>query len=283
MKKSIIILLAFAVATAMCVSCDKEGGKDEKKTVTKLVKLGNRSFEYDDQGRITAITEHDGEDFGKTLFEYDGNTAKAFDEQSWGDWYQEPKLTFVFTLNDKGYATALTHKKDAGDFNYKFEYDAAGYLVKGIYCDGNQDVVIFTRTIADKCATAYIQSKRYFEYGADWEKATVENAKENIRYTDTLNEDNFFAEYIDYRRNPDNGDLKLEKMFFYAGLFGKASAKLPEEAVWTNNDGSALPTDYYETTVDYAYTFDDEGHIAGFSVDGGGNVTEVAWETITLK
>lgn len=180
-----------------------------------------------------------------------------------------------------GYGT--TTKKDAGDFNYKFEYDAAGYLVKGIYCDGNQDVVIFTRTIADKCATAYIQSKRYFEYGADWEKATVENAKENIRYTDTLNEDNFFAEYIDYRRNPDNGDLKLEKMFFYAGLFGKASAKLPEEAVWTNNDGSALPTDYYETTVDYAYTFDDEGHIAGFSVDGGGSVTEVAWETITLK
>lgn len=278
MKKITTILMVLALgATFTCVSC-KKGDDPQVKEIAKIVKWGNRTFTYDDQAKLTQIAEYEGENYSKCLFEYNGNTVNIMDEEQWGDWHQDPKLVYVLTLNADGYITAMTVKKDAGDIEYTFTY-TNGFLTAGALKDGTQ---LFTRTISDENVASWIQCRRYFEYGEYWDQAPVDNAKQTFTFGSAANVGGFPVDMIDYRRNPDNGDLKIEKMFLQAGLFGKASKLLPTKAVWTNADGSALPETYYETETDYFYQYDADNHVIGLSNDGE-NYTEIVWEKITLK
>lgn len=259
MKKFTSILLAILTVGAFCtfVSCDK--GKNDPVILKTLVKVGNRTISYDNfYGRVTEITEHDGEDYSNIIFEYEGDTVTGLDEEKWGDWYQEPKPVYILTLGENGFAKTLIHKKDAGDVNYSFEYDAAGFLVK-CSIDGE---VVFTRVIENDNVVKYIQNKRKFEYGAEWATSEVANATMVYDYTDAkANIGNFYVDFPDFKRCPTNGDWKLEKLFAYSGLLGKASAKLPVSAVYT---GSDIKGNFWERGINYTYTLDEKGYVASY-------------------
>lgn len=282
MKKITILMAVLALgAVSVFTSCNKEE-KASAKEVDKIVKWGNRNFTYNESGRILCIAEYDGDNYGKTNFEYDGNKANVYDEQYWPDFgatSPENELKWKFELNNDGYATKMEDLKEG--FVFTFKYDKNGYLIEGAAEIEGTPTTLFTRKIEGGNAVSWTQTTRNFEYGEDWSIEPVQNA--TLFYT-FGNDDNVggLPFEVQLKRHPSLGGYKLERMFFLAGLFGKASAKLPTASVWKKQDGTALPDTYYETTNEYFYKFDSKNRVGGFSTDNK-DWQEIIWETMPLK
>lgn len=271
-----------SLGAALCfTSCKKDNTSGPKEvSIDKITKWGNRTFSYDANAKLTCIAEYEGEDYSKCWLEYNGNTVNVMDEEKWGDWKQEKTLTFVLKLNEAGYVNEMTVKKESGDYVYSFTYENDIMKSASVKIGSAAATPIITADFAKK---SWTQLDRNFEDSVTWDKTAEKNATQFITFGTQKNVGGF-PFILDYRRDPKNEDLKIEKMFVYAGLFGKAPETLPTAAVWKKADGSALAANYCEVTTEYFYKFDKAGRVSAFATeDKAESYTEISWETFVIK
>lgn len=190
----------------------------------------NRTFEYDDQHRLSKVTDIEADNKRTYLYSYNGNTVTIKELNKQGDLSNEK----VLQLNDKGYVISAT---DEYDNNYKFTYDADGYLQKEEYKRNNQvqDTYIYRWANGNMVSLteASANSPTYtttYRYQADQTLAVNIALFDAFRY--------YFGEW---------------EAFTLSIFKGKPSANL-----FTKYDDGDL-------TISYDYIFDNDGYVSKVS------------------
>lgn len=221
--KKFFTLAAIAFAAIAMVSCEKEGNKNNgnegedvvaRKVLMHLASeltedaefLYGRSFEYDANGKLSAVNEIG--DWGSYNLTVTWNGNKVTFTEDGGE------VAYEWTLNDKGYVVAQ------GDYTY--EYDAEGHL---------------TKITEDWGEGPYVASIITWENGnmTSWSKeGENEDGSARVKrqtYKTDLNKAGIFTAFTE--------KSSLKKWMFELGFFGVASKNLVATDKWDDRESGA--------------------------------------------
>ena len=218
-KQNVIVLLLALLACVGMVSC----GDDESFIVGKPSNIfsnvspkivGKYSIYYDEQGRVSMVTERGEYTFRKAIFDYspadrDCDVRIDIAEENYGE-----MISLHVSLNKNGYAEYVSEIEDNRiDEDWKFEYNSNGQLIKMVRSEGGSETT--TVTYQDGDITKVVQESKFDDCSTS---STIEYGTENIENKGGVM---LFDEML---------CIDMDEMGFayFAGLLGKPTSHLPQ-------------------------------------------------------
>ena len=217
-QNAIVIILALLSCVGM-VSC----GDDESFIVGKPSNIfsnlspkivGKYSIYYDEQGRVSMVTERGEYTFRKAIFDYspadrDCDVRIDIDEENYGE-----MICLHVLLNKNGYAEYVSEIEDNRiDEDWKFEYNSNGQLIKMVRSEGGSETT--TVTYQDGDITKVEQESKFDDCSTS---STIEYGTEKIENKGSVM---LFDEMLCI-------DMDEMGLAYFAGLLGKPTSHLPQ-------------------------------------------------------
>ena len=218
-KQNVIVLLLALLACVGMVSC----GDDESFIVGKPSNIfsnvspkivGKYSIYYDEQGRVSMVTERGEYTFRKAFFDYspadrDCDVRIDITEENYGE-----MISLHVSLNKNGYAEYVSEIEDNRiDEDWKFEYNSNGQLIKMVRSEGGIETT--TVTYQDGDIAKVVQESKFDDCSTS---STIEYGTEKIENKGGVM---LFDEML---------CIDMDEMGFayFAGLLGKPTSHLPQ-------------------------------------------------------
>ena len=218
-KQNVIVLLLALLACVGMVSC----GDDESFIVGKPSNIfsnvspkivGKYSIYYDEQGRVSMVTERGEYTFRKAFFDYspadrDCDVRIDITEENYGE-----MISLHVSLNKNGYAEYVSEIEDNRiDEDWKFEYNSNGQLIKMVRSEGGSETT--TVTYQDGDITKVVQESKFDDCSTS---STIEYGTEKIENKGSVM---LFDEMLCI-------DMDEMGLAYFAGLLGKPTSHLPQ-------------------------------------------------------
>ena len=218
-KQNVIVLLLALLACVGMVSC----GDDESFIVGKPSNIfsnvspkivGKYSIYYDEQGRVSMVTERGEYTFRKAFFDYspadrDCDVRIDITEENYGE-----MISLHVSLNKNGYAEYVSEIEDNRiDEDWKFEYNSNGQLIKMVRSEGGSETT--TVTYQDGDITKVERKSKFNDSGTN---STIEYGTEKIENKGSVM---LFDEMLCI-------DMDEMGLAYFAGLLGKPTSHLPQ-------------------------------------------------------
>ena len=218
-KQNVIVLLLALLACVGMVSC----GDDESFIVGKPSNIfsnvspkivGKYSIYYDEQGRVSMVTERGEYTFRKAFFDYspadrDCDARIDITEENYGE-----MISLHVSLNKNGYAEYVSEIEDNRiDEDWKFEYNSNGQLIKMVRSEGGSETT--TVTYQDGDITKVERKSKFNDSGTN---STIEYGTEKIENKGSVM---LFDEMLCI-------DMDEMGLAYFAGLLGKPTSHLPQ-------------------------------------------------------
>ena len=217
-QNAIVIILALLACVGM-VSC----GDDDTFIVGKPSNIfsnvspkivGKYSIYYDEQGRVSMVTERGEYTFRKAFFDYspadrDCDVRIDIAEENYGE-----MICLHVSLNKNGYAEYVSEIEDNRiDEDWKFEYNSNGQLIKMVRSEGGSETT--TVTYQDGDITKVERKSKFNDSGTN---STIEYGTEKIENKGGVM---LFDEMLCI-------DMDEMGLAYFAGLLGKPTSHLPQ-------------------------------------------------------
>ena len=217
-QNAIVIILALLACVGM-VSC----GDDDTFIVGKPSNIfsnvspkivGKYSIYYDEQGRVSMVTERGEYTFRKAIFDYspadrDCDVRIDITEENYGE-----MISLHVSLNKNGYAEYVSEIEDNRiDEDWKFEYNSNGQLIKMVRSEGGSETT--TVTYQDGDITKVVQESKFDDCSTS---STIEYGTEKIENKGSVM---LFDEMLCI-------DMDEMGLAYFAGLLGKPTSHLPQ-------------------------------------------------------
>ena len=217
-QNAIVIILALLACVGM-VSC----GDDESFIVGKPSNIfsnvspkivGKYSIYYDEQGRVSMVTERGEYTFRKAFFDYspadrDCDVRIDIAEENYGE-----MICLHVSLNKNGYAEYVSEIEDNRiDQDWKFEYNSNGQLIKMVRSEGGIETT--TVTYQDGDIAKVVQESKFDDSSTS---STIEYGTEKIENKGGVM---LFDEMLCI-------DMDEMGLAYFAGLLGKPTSHLPQ-------------------------------------------------------
>ena len=217
-QNAIVIILALLACVGM-VSC----GDDESFIVGKPSNIfsnvspkivGKYSIYYDEQGRVSMVTERGEYTFRKAIFDYspadrDCDVRIDIAEENYGE-----MICLHVSLNKNGYAEYVSEIEDNRiDEDWKFEYNSNGQLIKMVRSEGGSETTTVTYQEGD--ITNVERKSKFSDSGTS---STIEYGTEKIENKGGVM---LFDEMLCI-------DMDEMGLAYFAGLLGKPTSHLPQ-------------------------------------------------------
>ena len=217
-QNAIVIILALLACVGM-VSC----GDDDTFIVGKPSNIfsnvspkivGKYSIYYDEQGRVSMVTERGEYTFRKAFFDYspadrDCDVRIDIAEENYGE-----MICLHVSLNKNGYAEYVSEIEDNRiDEDWKFEYNSNGQLIKMVRSEGGSETT--TVTYQDGDITKVERKSKFNDSGTN---STIEYGTEKIENKGSVM---LFDEMLCI-------DMDEMGLAYFAGLLGKPTSHLPQ-------------------------------------------------------
>ena len=234
-QNAIVIILALLACVGM-VSC----GDDDTFIVGKPSNIfsnvspkivGKYSIYYDEQGRVSMVTERGEYTFRKAIFDYspadrDCDVRIDIAEENYGE-----MISLHVSLNKNGYAEYVSEIEDNRiDEDWKFEYNSNGQLIKMVRSEGGSETTTVTYQEGD--ITNVERKSKFSDSGTS---STIEYGTEKIENKGSVM---LFDEMLCI-------DMDEMGLAYFAGLLGKPTSHLPQSNKSINySSGSSNITTY---------------------------------------
>ena len=217
-QNAIVIILALLACVGM-VSC----GDDDTFIVGKPSNIfsnvspkivGKYSIYYDEQGRVSMVTERGEYTFRKAFFDYspadrDCDVRIDITEENYGE-----MISLHVSLNKNGYAEYVSEIEDNRiDQDWKFEYNSNGQLIKMVRSEGGSETTTVTYQEGD--ITNVERKSKFSDSGTS---STIEYGTEKIENKGSVM---LFDEMLCI-------DMDEMGLAYFAGLLGKPTSHLPQ-------------------------------------------------------
>ena len=233
-QNAIVIILALLACVGM-VSC----GDDESFIVGKPSNIfsnvspkivGKYSIYYDEQGRVSMVTERGEYTFRKAIFDYspadrDCDVRIDITEENYGE-----MISLHVSLNKNGYAEYVSEIEDNRiDEDWKFEYNSNGQLIKMVRSEGGSETT--TVTYQDGDIAKVVQESKFDDSSTS---STIEYGTEKIENKGSVM---LFDEMLCI-------DMDEMGLAYFAGLLGKPTSHLPQsnKSVGSSSGGYKITT-----------------------------------------
>ena len=242
-QNAIVIILALLACVGM-VSC----GDDDTFIVGKPSNIfsnvspkivGKYSIYYDEQGRVSMVTERGEYTFRKAFFDYspadrDCDVRIDIAEENYGE-----MICLHVSLNKNGYAEYVSEIEDNRiDEDWKFEYNSNGQLIKMVRSEGGSETT--TVTYQDGDITNVERKSKFSDSGTS---STIEYGTEKIENKGGVM---LFDEMLCI-------DMDEMGLAYFAGLLGKPTSHLPQsnKSVGYSSGGYKISTyKYFSWSLD---------------------------------
>ncbi|MGN1175673.1 MAG: DUF4595 domain-containing protein [Roseburia sp.] len=218
-KQNAIVIILVLLACVGMVSC----GDDESFIVGKPSNIfsnvspkivGKYSIYYDEQGRVSMVTERGEYTFRKAFFDYspadrDCDVRIDIAEENYGE-----MICLHVSLNKNGYAEYVSEIEDNRIYeDWKFEYNSNGQLIKMVRSEGGSETTTVTYQEGD--ITKVVQESKFDDCSTS---STIEYGTEKIENKGGVM---LFDEML---------CIDMDEMGFayFAGLLGKPTSHLPQ-------------------------------------------------------
>ena len=218
-KQNVIVLILALLSCVGMVSC----GDDESFIVGKPSNIfsnvspkivGKYSIYYDEQGRVSMVTERGEYTFRKAIFDYspadrDCDVRIDIAEENYGE-----MICLHVSLNKNGYAEYVSEIEDNRiDQDWKFEYNSNGQLIKMVRSEGGSETTTVTYQEGD--ITKVERKSKFNDSGTN---STIEYGTEKIENKGGVM---LFDEML---------CIDMDEMGFayFAGLLGRPTSHLPQ-------------------------------------------------------
>ena len=218
-KQNVIVIIVALLSCVGMVSC----GDDDTFIVGKPSNIfsnvspkivGKYSIYYDEQGRVSMVTERGEYTFRKAFFDYspadrDCDVRIDITEENYGE-----MISLHVSLNKNGYAEYVSEIEDNRiDQDWKFEYNSNGQLIKMVRSEGGSETT--TVTYQDGDITKVVQESKFDDCSTS---STIEYGTEKIENKGSVM---LFDEML---------CIDMDEMGFayFAGLLGKPTSHLPQ-------------------------------------------------------
>ena len=218
-KQNVIVIILALLSCVGMVSC----GDDDTFIVGKPSNIfsnlspkivGKYSIYYDEQGRVSMVTERGEYTFRKAIFDYspadrDCDVRIDIAEENYGE-----MISLHVSLNKNGYAEYVSEIEDNRiDEDWKFEYNSNGQLIKMVRSEGGSETT--TVTYQDGDITKVERKSKFNDSGTN---STIEYGTEKIENKGSVM---LFDEML---------CIDMDEMGFayFAGLLGKPTSHLPQ-------------------------------------------------------
>ena len=218
-KQNVIVLILALLSCVGMVSC----GDDESFIVGKPSNIfsnvspkivGKYSIYYDEQGRVSMVTERGEYTFRKAIFDYspadrDCDVRIDIAEENYGE-----MICLHVSLNKNGYAEYVSEIEDNRiDEDWKFEYNSNGQLIKMVRSEGGSETTTVTYQEGD--ITNVERKSKFSDSGTS---STIEYGTEKIENKGSVM---LFDEMLCI-------DMDEMGLAYFAGLLGKPTSHLPQ-------------------------------------------------------
>ena len=218
-KQNVIVIIVALLACVGMVSC----GDDDTFIVGKPSNIfsnvspktvGKYSIYYDEQGRVSMVTERGEYTFRKAFFDYspadrDCDVRIDIAEENYGE-----MISLHVSLNKNGYAEYVSEIEDNRiDEDWKFEYNSNGQLIKMVRSEGGSETTTVTYQEGD--ITKVVQESKFDDCSTS---STIEYGTEKIENKGGVM---LFDEMLCI-------DMDEMGLAYFAGLLGKPTSHLPQ-------------------------------------------------------
>lgn len=218
-KQNVIVIIVALLSCVGMVSC----GDDDTFIVGKPSNIfsnvspkivGKYSIYYDEQGRVSMVTERGEYTFRKAFFDYspadrDCDVRIDITEENYGE-----MISLHVSLNKNGYAEYVSEIEDNRiDQDWKFEYNSNGQLIKMVRSEGGSETT--TVTYQDGDITKVERKSKFNDSGTN---STIEYGTEKIENKGSVM---LFDEMLCI-------DMDEMGLAYFAGLLGKPTSHLPQ-------------------------------------------------------
>lgn len=218
-KQNVIVIILALLSCVGMVSC----GDDDTFIVGKPSNIfsnlspkivGKYSIYYDEQGRVSMVTERGEYTFRKAIFDYspadrDCDVRIDITEENYGE-----MISLHVSLNKNGYAEYVSEIEDNRiDEDWKFEYNSNGQLIKMVRSEGGSETT--TVTYQDGDITKVVQESKFDDCSTS---STIEYGTEKIENKGSVM---LFDEMLCI-------DMDEMGLAYFAGLLGKPTSHLPQ-------------------------------------------------------
>lgn len=241
--KKFFALAAIAFAAFAVASCEKPANNgdngDDPISVKKVLKslaskvdengemLSGRTFTFDEQGRITEVSE---------IWSGGGEVHTATWEGNTVTFVKDGENKWSWTLGENGYVTSCVK----GSSTYTYEYDTEGHLIKINEDWGEGLTLVSVVTWENGNMTSWT---KHGETNEDENNPGTEIPQvKRQTYKTELNVGGIFTAY------PEKGNLS--QWMLELGYFGKASKNLVATDKWDHKIASYIATFEYRTDDD---------------------------------
>ena len=218
-KQNVIVIILALLSCVGMVSC----GDDDTFIVGKPSNIfsnlspkivGKYSIYYDEQGRVSMVTERGEYTFRKAIFDYspadrDCDVRIDITEENYGE-----MISLHVSLNKNGYAEYVSEIEDNRiDEDWKFEYNSNGQLIKMVRSEGGSETT--TVTYQDGDIAKVVQESKFDDCSTS---STIEYGTEKIENKGSVM---LFDEMLCI-------DMDEMGLAYFAGLLGKPTSHLPQ-------------------------------------------------------
>ena len=218
-KQNVIVIIVALLSCVGMVSC----GDDDTFIVGKPSNIfsnvspkivGKYSIYYDEQGRVSMVTERGEYTFRKAFFDYspadrDCDVRIDITEENYGE-----MISLHVSLNKNGYAEYVSEIEDNRiDQDWKFEYNSNGQLIKMVRSEGGSETTTVTYQEGD--ITNVERKSKFSDSGTS---STIEYGTEKIENKGGVM---LFDEMLCI-------DMDEMGLAYFAGLLGKPTSHLPQ-------------------------------------------------------
>ena len=218
-KQNVIVIIVALLSCVGMVSC----GDDDTFIVGKPSNIfsnlspkivGKYSIYYDEQGRVSMVTERGEYTFRKAFFDYspadrDCDVRIDITEENYGE-----MISLHVSLNKNGYAEYVSEIEDNRiDEDWKFEYNSNGQLIKMVRSEGGSETT--TVTYQDGDIAKVVQESKFDDSSTS---STIEYGTEKIENKGGVM---LFDEMLCI-------DMDEMGLAYFAGLLGKPTSHLPQ-------------------------------------------------------